>query len=85
MFRKQFAVWRHDHLMVAGGHFKNGQPAASERSPMRSLLFRISRAGKHRDVTSIGLRRIATGCSLTKPLVVSTSLFVREGTPQSKP
>ena len=71
MFREEFAVWRQDHVVVAGRHFKNRQPAARERSPMCFLPFGISRAAEHRDVTRIGLGHIVTVCPNTKPLVVS--------------
>ena len=61
MFREEFAVWRQDHVVVSCRYFKNRQPAAREGSPNVLLLFGISCAAEHRDVTRIGLRHIVDG------------------------
>jgi hypothetical protein len=78
-------MWWEDHMLVSCGHFKNHQSPAGERSPMRSVPFRISRAAEHRDVTSIGLVDIVAACPRTKPNVVTASVLVRDGTPLSNP
>ena len=66
MFCEDFTMWRQDHVVVSGGHFKNRQPAARERRPMCFLPFGIARAAEHRDVTRIGLRHIVAVCPSDK-------------------
>ena len=78
-------MWRQDDVDVSCGHFKNRQPAAGERSPMGSLPFGIACAAEHRDVTRVGLGHIAAACPNTKPIMVSGSMLVRDGTPLSNP
>ena len=78
-------MWRRRHVVVPCGHFKNGQPTASDRSPPCLLSFGIARTTEHRDVTRIGLNHIALVCASRNPIVVYGSLFVRDGTPHSKP
>src|SRR5690349_3422279 len=85
MPRKEVATWRQNHVVVCCGHFKNRQPAAGERLPRRSLALRIARAAEHRDVTDIRLVHIGAACPKTKPVVVSSPIFIRNGSPQSKP
>ena len=65
MLCEEFAVWRQDHVVVAGRHFENRQPAAREGRPMCFLPFGISCAADDRDVTRIGLRHIVTVCPNT--------------------
>src|ERR1035437_8030571 len=85
MFRKEFAMWREHHVAVSCRHFKNRQPAAGERSPMCSLPFGIACATEYRDVTRIGLGHVVAACPNTKSIVVSGSVFVRDGTPLANP
>ena len=78
-------MWRRRHVGVVCGHFKNGQPTAGDRSPTCSLSIGIARTTEDRDVTRIGLNHIDLVCASTNPIVVHRSLFVRDGTPHSKP
>ena len=85
MFCKDFAVWRKNHVHVACRHLKNRQATESNRSPMCSLAFGVSCAGEHRNMTRIGPGNIASVCPRRKPIVIRGTLWIRNGTPQTKP